>query len=154
MMELYKLSCHCLPVEILRYNTQNGKVQYTDRKDRTCNICSLNQIGDEKHYLLACENKSMKMLRQNFIETVKKHSPQLNNFSNENIMTYCISMKDENMQEITAQYINKLFQTFKLEDSLPPLKIICLRYFGELRNPKRRTYFNKKIRAGKGNQNR
>ena len=36
-----RLSAHCLPVEILRYNKQ-----YSNREDRTCNICELNVLGD------------------------------------------------------------------------------------------------------------
>ena len=57
-----RLSCHCLPVEVLRYNKKK-----VERKDRTCNICTMNKIGDEKHYLKECQNKGLVDIRQKFM---------------------------------------------------------------------------------------
>ena len=127
-----RMSCHCLPIEILRYNG-------TNRVDRTCNICTLNKLGDERHYLTECKNKGMAAIRTKFISDVKKISPQMTNFSTENIMTYCVSMKDKLLHEITSNFISNLLKQYKIEDNLPPLEILCLRYMGKIRKPQGQT---------------
>ena len=38
---------HKLPIEI-------GRWQGIERKNRTCNICDKNEMGDEFHYILQC----------------------------------------------------------------------------------------------------
>ena len=98
-----RLSCHCLPVEVLRYNKKK-----VERKDRTCNICTMNKIGDEKHYLKECQNKGLVNIRQKFLLEMKEACPQMTIFSDENIIDYCISMKDENTQEKTAKFVHDL----------------------------------------------
>ena len=123
-----RLSCHCLPVEVLRYT---GVI----REKRTCNICAMKKVGDEKHYLLECNNKGMADARTKFIANVQKICPQMKNFSSENIMKYCISMKDERIQEMTASFVHDLYNQYKKEVKLPPLKILCLRYMNQLRRP-------------------
>ena len=133
-----RLSCHCLPIEVLRYNG-------TEREDRTCNICLSNRIGDENHYLIECQNQGMVGVRQKFLTDIRKLCPQMATFSTVNIMTYCISMKDEKVQEITANFVDNLFKCFKMENNLPPLHILCLRYMGKIRKPCR-TSFNMSYR--------
>ena len=123
-----RLSAHCLPVEILRYDKK-----YPDREDRTCNICELNVLGDENHYLTKCNNKSMADVRSSFFETIKLLCPQLATFNNENIIKYCLCMKDALIQEPTAFFVKKVYETYKHEEKLPPLKILCLRRLGALR---------------------
>ncbi len=123
-----RLSGHCLPVEILRYNKK-----YPNREDRTCNICELNVLGDEKHYLNSCKNKRMTDVRSIFLESIKQTCPQLALFKNEDIITYCLCMKDELIQEPTAIFIKQLYATYKEEVKLPPLKIICLKRMRKLR---------------------
>ena len=123
-----RLSCHCLPVEVLRYTKP-----IVDREKRICNICSMKKVGDEKHYLLECNNKGMADVRAKFLDNVQKICPQMNAFSPDNIMTYCISMKDEKFQELTANFVHDLYRQYKKEDKLPPLKILCLRYMNQLR---------------------
>ena len=114
-MTKLRLSCHCLPIEILRYiqvkdkNDKDKKVNI-ERKERTCNICPLNQIGDENHYLSTCSKKHISEIRDTFIHKVKELCPQMTPFSTDNIMTYCISMKDEKIQEVTAKFINSFHQ--------------------------------------------
>ena len=123
-----RLSGHCLPVEILRYNKK-----YPNREDRTCNICELNEVGDEKHYLYKCRNGAVADVRSNFFKSIKETCPQLAYFKDEDIITYCISMKDESIQEPTALFVKELYNTYKGEEKLPPLQIICLRHMGKLR---------------------
>lgn len=43
----FRTSNHKLPVEVGRWNN-------TDISDRKCNLCQLNDTGDEFHYLLIC----------------------------------------------------------------------------------------------------
>ena len=81
----------------------------------------------------------MAAIRTKFISDVKKMSPQMTNFSTENIMNYCVSMKDKLLHEITANFISNLFRQYKIEDNLPPLKILCLRYMGKIRRPQGQT---------------
>ena len=133
----FRLSSHCLPVEVLRYYD-------TDRQDRKFNICLSNKIGDEYHYLVKCQNKGMVGIRNNFVEEAQQICSQLKNFSVENIILYCSTMKDKEVQEITANFLSNLIRQFKIEDKLPPLQILCLRYLGIMRKSKYRTSFNKK----------
>ena len=131
-----RLSCHCLPVEVLRYNKNKNKIE---RKDRTCNICTMNKVGDEKHYLTECQNKGLVDIRQKFILEMKKTCPQMKFFSDENIVDYCISMKDENTQESTAKFVHDLISQYKKEDKVPPLSILCLRFMRKIRGSNHRT---------------
>ena len=134
-----RLSCHCLPIEVLRYYG-------TDRIDRTCNICSQNKIGDEKHYLTECGNQGMADIRTKLISDIKETCPQMTNFSIQNIMTYCVSMSDEKIHVITSKFISNLLKQYKKEDSVPPLRIMCLRYMGKIRKPHlRRTKLKQKV---------
>ena len=43
----FRTCTHRLPIEIDRW-------QGIERKNRTCNICNKNEIGDEFHYILQC----------------------------------------------------------------------------------------------------
>ena len=104
----------------------------------------MNKIGDEKHYLMECSNNRMVEIRSKFIANVQKICPIMRDFSKENIMTYCISMKDENIQEITAKFVHDLYKEYKKEEKLPPLKILCLRYLNKLRRPQCRRAKSKK----------
>ena len=123
-----RLSGHCFPVETLRYNKN-----YPNREDRTCNICELGVLGDEKHYLHECKNRRLADVRSEFFKQIKEICPQLAFFKDEDIITYCICMKDESIQEQTALFVKKLYITYKEEHKLPPLQIICLRHMGRLR---------------------
>ena len=117
-MTKLRLSAHCLPVEILRYNKH-----YPNREYRTCNICELNVLGDENHYLLDCTNRRMADVRSSFLKYIKMLSPQLSGFDNKNIIKYCFSMKDKIIQEPTANFAREIYESYKKEEKLPPLKI-------------------------------
>ena len=123
-----RLSAHCLPVEILRYSKQ-----YPNREDRTCNICVLNVLGDENHYFLDCKNRRIADVRSTFLESVKRLCPQLSNFDNNNLIKYCFSLKDNLIQEPTTTFATELYESYKKEEKLPPLKIMCLKRIFYLR---------------------
>ena len=92
----------------------------TDKTEhRTCNICPLNKAGDENQYLVECENNGMADVRENFLTAVKNMNPQLENFSTQNIIIYCLGLKDTKFQGITANFISDLFKQYKKESNLP-----------------------------------
>ena len=114
-MTKLRLSAHCLPGEILRYNKQ-----YPNREDRTCNICKLNVLGDENHYLSTCTNRRMADVRSKFLEHTKRLCPQLSGFDNKNIIKYCFSMKDKMLQEPTANFAMEIYESYKKRRKTSP----------------------------------
>ena len=80
----FRLSNHRLPVEVMRY-------QQIKREERICPICKLDEIGDERHYLLKCENGKIQKVRETLRSTIKRIQPQCANFQDKEIMKYCIA---------------------------------------------------------------
>ena len=113
-----RLSCHNLPIEILRYKK-------IERSERICDICSMKATGDETHYLLACTNHEIKSLRQKLFMDIKQTNNQFEKFSEKQIMKYCIPMRDVNIQMATAIFIKKLIKTYRKESKIPPLYKLC-----------------------------
>ena len=106
-----RLSSHNLPVEKLRY-------QKVKRDRRLCQICDLEEIGDEMHYLTKCENANMKSLRCIFLTDIKIIQPQFEKFECENIMMYCLNMKDESIYESFSTYVKDIFEIYKEEEEI------------------------------------
>ena len=104
----FRLSAHSLPIERLRYKN-------TTREERICKICNLNEIGDENHYLLKCENKNIKRSRTEFKIKIQTINPQFEYFDMENCVNYCISMNDELMHGVTAQFIENILTIYENE---------------------------------------
>ena len=100
-----RLSCHCLPIETLRYKN-------IERNERKCQICKLDERGDEEHYLKTCTNNNITHCRTHFVKTIK-NIPQFIEFSDNNIIEYAMNMKDQLIQKPTAIYIQKLFKAYK-----------------------------------------
>ena len=105
-----RLSCHPFPVEVLRYS--KSKIL---RKDRKCNICNSDEIGDEDHYLLRCKNAELNYIRENFMKNIREEIPQLKSFSNQNIIDYGLALSDERIQIPIATYIKQIITTYKEE---------------------------------------
>ena len=112
-----RVSAHCLPVEVLRY-TKNKKI---DRESRLCHICNTNQIGDEEHYLMRCQNAEVSHIRKLFFEKIRNEVAQLDQFSEKNILDYCLNMNDEKTQMYIAEYVKDILTTYREEtgDSKP-----------------------------------
>ena len=106
-----RLSSHNLPVEKLRY-------QKVRRDKRLCQICDLKEIGDEMHYLTKCENANMKSLRCIFLNNIKKIQQQFEKFECQNIMMYCLNMKDESIYESFSTYVKDIFEIYKEEEEI------------------------------------
>ena len=113
-----RVSSHNLPVEVLRYNKKKEKI---DRENRLCHICNMNQTGDEEHYLMQCQNAEISHIRKLFFEKIRNEVTQLGQFSEKNILDYCLNMNDEKTQMYIAEYVKDILTVYKEEtaDSKP-----------------------------------
>ena len=102
-----RLSSHPFPIETGRYSKKK-----VERNDRKCNICHLNEAGDEEHYLRRCANFILAKTRSNFIADIKEKCPSMANFELNTIMDYCILMSDPNIQLPMAIYTKELIESF------------------------------------------
>ena len=102
-----RLSDHNFPIEKLRY--ENKK-----REERLCEICNLNDIGNETHYMICCQNNEIVSKRKQFTNKIVKIVPELSKFNEMNLIKYCLLMADINVQYETAVYINEVLDSYKL----------------------------------------
>jgi hypothetical protein len=86
-----------------------------DRTERKCTICNLEEMGDEDHYLLRCTNVELANLRTEFMKNIREEVNQLKQFTDKNIMDYCMLLKDPNIQKSISLYVKNILQTFKDE---------------------------------------
>ena len=110
-----RLSNHNFPIEILRYK-KNKKDQNIGREDRKCQICDLDEIGNEIHYLAKCNNTKIVDLRNIFIRNLKYLQPQFEHFNDLNIIKYCINMNDEIILEPFSTFVKDVFEIYKEEE--------------------------------------
>ena len=110
-MSKFRLSNHKLPIEKLRYDN-------VKREDRLCEICNLNTVGSENHYMLCCQNNKIRTIRENFIIEIIKIVPEFIKLGDKNIIKYCLKMTDPNLQLITAMYIKNILKTYNLVNEL------------------------------------
>ena len=82
-MAKLRLSDHKFPIEKLRY--ENKK-----REERLCEICNLNDIGNETHYMIWCQNNEIMNKRKQFINKIVKIVPELSKFNEMNLIKYCL----------------------------------------------------------------
>ena len=80
---LTKFRCanHRLPIVMGRYKG-------IERQNRTCNLCNLNKLGDEFHYLFECQK--LEKLRQKYIKPyfrIRPNTLKMNQLFNEGSMT-------------------------------------------------------------------
>ena len=107
-----RLSSHSFPVEVLRLV---GKKKKIDRKDRKCTICNLAETGDENHYLMRCTNGEIVHLRKEFMKDIKEEIHQFRQFTDKNIIEYCMPLKDPTVQKPFSIYVKNIMQTYKEE---------------------------------------
>ncbi len=67
----FRANNHKLPIVTGRYNN-------TPREERICNLCSLQSVGDEHHYLLCCEY--FRVERERYIDQVYTANPNISNY--------------------------------------------------------------------------
>ena len=105
-----RLSSHSFPIEILRY-CKNRK----SRENRICHICNSNMVGDEEHYLLKCNNGELSRIRENFTKNIEEEIPQLQTFTEKNIIDYCMLMHDPAIQMPVAIFAKHLLCMYREE---------------------------------------
>ena len=115
----FRLSNHEFPIENLRF------AQNILREHRICTICDLNDIGDENHYPLKCNNNKINEIRNNFNKSIKDVMPQMSQFSMKNIIDYCMTMSDVTIYKTTAIFLEDLLLTFKIILLLSTFAISC-----------------------------
>ena len=103
-----RTSSHNFPVEVLRY--VKPKIM---RRDRKCDICNIEEKGDEHHFLLRCNNSEINKARTSFIEDIKSHMPHFINFSDRNIIEYCLTMVDNNTHLAFGKYVKAIFRKYR-----------------------------------------
>ena len=94
---------------------QRNSKNKVDRKERKCTICSLDETGDEDHYLLRCNNNELAHIRTLFFTNIRTEITQLQNFSNKNVMDYCLNLGDPNIVRSTSVYIKNILAMYKEE---------------------------------------
>ena len=94
---------------MLRYNN-------IKREKRLCQICDLQVIGDENHYLLECNNTKITQVKDKFIISAINIAPELKQLDNNNIIKYCIHMGDPKLHYVTAKFIEELLNTYNIEN--------------------------------------
>ncbi len=109
-----RVSNHCLPVEIERYHKNPKK-----REERKCSICVSEEIANEYHYLLRCTNSEISAIRERFFINIRKKIPQFENFSEINIINYCLNLTDPNIQLTTAEFVRDILSMYREEVVVP-----------------------------------
>ena len=109
-----RLSSHSLPIEVLRYK-YTGQKKKIDRENRKCTICNLGETGDENHYLTTCTNGELDSIRKKFMKNIREEIPQFKQFTDKNIIEYCMLLKDPTIQKPISIYVKDILQTYKDE---------------------------------------
>ncbi len=105
-----RVSSHCLPVEVQRYS----KVK-KDRSERKCTICNLDETGNETHLMLRCSNSEISHIRKTFFDNIRVEIAQLQGFTDENIIDYCLNLSDPAIHIPIAKYIKDITEMYKEE---------------------------------------
>ena len=98
-----------------------------EREDRKCDICNMGVVGDEHHYLLKCLNLEITSIRSEFFQAIRQKITQFNEFSETQIIEYCLTMADESIYTNITQYTKDILTTYreeKLEKISPKPQII------------------------------
>ena len=95
----------------------------------------MNEKGDELHYLLHCINESLKEIREEFMSKLKIQIPLFMYFSASNIIQYCLSMADHQIQLPMAVYASKILQIYRAERGTTQKKPVITRYGRLVKKP-------------------
>ena len=100
-----RISVHKLTVETGRYNN-------TPYNDRICELCNLNEVGDERHFLMCCTNINFINFRTKFTENLFKINSSFRQFLAKDLFIYIIAMKDESILTLVAKYCFEVLTAF------------------------------------------
>ena len=101
-----RISAHSLPVESGRYK----KIPLTNR---TCNLCSLNLVGDEFHYFFECNHSDIETARYNFLCKLYNINENFKKFDKRSLFIYILPMNDNSISHITSCFCYKILKIFK-----------------------------------------
>ena len=97
------ISCHLLPIEAGRYKK-------VPRDERFCSFC---KPSVENGYLMKCKHSSFSLLRSAFLERLSKINSNFINMTAKALFKYILTMYDENVVNLSAQYIDKIQKNYK-----------------------------------------
>ena len=100
-----RISCHLLPIEA-------GGYKKVPRDERFCSFCKPS-IGNEFHYLMKCKHSSFSLLRSAFLECLYKINSNFMNMTDKALFIYILTMHDENIVNLSAQYIDNIQNCYK-----------------------------------------
>ena len=81
-------------------------------KQRICDHYSLNEVGNEQHYLMKCSNAKFTTIRAQFIPNRFQINQSFGFFSNHDLFIYILSMRDKFINHIVAKYCYDTLKTF------------------------------------------
>ena len=100
-----RIFCHLLPIEAGRYKK-------VPRDERFCSFFKPS-IGNEFHYLMKCNHSSFSLLRSAFLERLHKINSNFINMTYKAFFIYILTMYDENVVNLSAQYIDNIQNCYK-----------------------------------------
>ena len=96
------LSVHKLP----------GGTKNIPRKQRICNLCCNNLVGDEFHCLFVCHEFSLRQRRQIFINNILKVNANFKKFDKKNLFNYMHSLNDCSIFDLTVLFIKLIMESY------------------------------------------
>lgn len=98
MLAKFRTSNHMLPIE-------KGRHLGIERNDRKCNVCNMNDLGDEYHFICCCKH---------FVNVRKLFLPK-KYYIKPSVSKFCELMSSKSNRQIvkTAKLVNCILQEFK-----------------------------------------
>ncbi len=84
-----------------------------DRKSRFCNLCQSQNIGDEQHILLKCQNAQLQKFRMKFTSIALQSNPQLKVLNDYNFFIYISLCINKDLSFIFAIFLEKIHKLLK-----------------------------------------
>ncbi len=101
-----RISAHHLPVEQGRY----ANIPYDSR---ICTLCKSGEIGDEVHYITACNDIFLSSIRKSFRDELISINRSFISFSNQDLSLYMMSMCDDSISKCVAKFCFNVLEYHK-----------------------------------------
>ena len=111
-----RLGFHSLRIQTGKYENKGASIPV---EERTCLICKINYIEDERHFLLHCQEYDD--IRHELHSLIDKNDPFFANLSDDDKIRYLLTLDKENTSKIVGKYIHLMFQKRKKD---PRIKIM------------------------------
>ena len=83
-----------------------------EKQERTESALSVTTMKQE---MKTCNNSEISSIRETFMRNIRKEVPQLTQFSDKNIIDYCMILHDQKIQMPTSIFIKNLLCMYKEE---------------------------------------